>query len=88
VWDLTGTTCEAEGLTTLTLAIRRSNLEDAEDVTTVDCGSASALRRTFVPGSYVVTLTGAGTTTTFVGSTTVDVVPDTVVRIPVHLVPQ
>ncbi|MBM4281854.1 MAG: hypothetical protein FJ137_14230 [Deltaproteobacteria bacterium] len=88
VWDLTGTTCEAEGLTTLTLAIRRSNLEDAEDVTTVDCASASALRRTFVPGSYVVTLTGAGTTTTFVGSTTVDVVPDTVVRIPVHLVPQ
>jgi hypothetical protein len=88
VWDFAGTSCEAEGIATLTLSIQRTTLPTAEDVTTVDCAAATALRRTFVPGSYVVTLAGTGTTTTFVGSTTVDVVPATVVRIPVHLVPQ
>jgi hypothetical protein len=87
-WDLTGTTCADAGLQTLTLSIRRTSEEVAEDVTTVDCTSTSALRRTFVPGSYVLTMTGTGTTATFVGTTTVDAVPDTVANVSVHLVPE
>ena len=41
-----------------------------------------------MPGSYVIAMTGAGTTTDFVGTTTVDAVPDTVAQVSVHLVPQ
>jgi hypothetical protein len=87
-WDFAGTTCVDEGLTTLTLSIRRTSEDTAEDVTTVDCTSTSALRHTFVPGSYVITMTGTGTTSTFVGTTTVDAVPNTVAQLSVHLVPE
>ena len=87
-WDFAGTTCVDAGLTTLTLSVRRTSQDVAEDITTVDCASTSALRRTFVPGSYVITMTGTGATSTFVGTTTVDAVPDTVAAVSVHLVPE
>ncbi len=87
VWDVAGTTCAAEGIATLTLSVRRTSAETAEDVTTVDCTSTSALRRTFVPGRYVVTMTGTGTTTTFTGTTTVDAGPGDVAAVSVRLAP-
>ncbi len=87
VWDFTGTSCGVEGITELTLAVQRNGHDTAEDVTTVQCTSLSALRRTFVPGSYTVSLVGNGSNDTFIAFSSIDIGPDTTTQVALHLAP-
>ena len=87
-WVFNASTCAAEGLTTMQLAIKRSGLAEPEDVTTVTCADAVELRRTFVPGTYTITLGGVGTTATWTSTATLDLGPDTTAVVPLQLAPQ
>lgn len=87
-WDFVGATCGSAGISQLTLAVQRQGAEAAEDVTTVQCTSLSATRRTFVPGSYTVSLTGAGASDDYVGFASVDAAPDTATGVTIHLAPE
>ena len=85
-WDFTGSSCGVAGITELTVAVQRQGLDTAEDVSTVQCTSLSTTRRTFVPGSYTVTITGNGADA-FIGFATVDAAPNTVAPLTIHLAP-
>lgn len=88
VWSFASSSCAAAGLDTLTLAVQRSGLNQPEDVTTVDCTSISATRRTFVPGSYTISLSGVGAADDYVGFATADVAPDTTTQVNIQLTPE
>jgi hypothetical protein len=85
-WTFATATCGSAGLTDLTLSIQRNGL-DAEDVTTVQCSSVSAVRRTFVPGSYTISVSGSGSVDDYAGSATADVAPDTTTSVSMQLAP-
>lgn len=85
-WDFTGSSCGVAGITELTVSVQRQDLDSAEDVSTVQCSSLSTTRRTFVPGSYTVTLAGVGADR-YVGFATVDAAPNTLAPLTVHLAP-
>ena len=85
-WSFASSSCETAGLTSLTLSVQRNGL-DAEDVTTVQCSSVSAVRRTFVPGSYAITIQGQGAVDDYAGSATADVAPDTTTQVNLQLTP-
>lgn len=86
-WSFASDSCASAGLTNLTLSVQRSGLTQAEDVATVQCSSVSAVRRTFVPGSYTISLGGAGSADDYVGSATADVAPDTTTQVNIQLTP-
>lgn len=88
VWDFVAESCATAGINELTLAVQRTGLDQPEDVTTVQCTSLSATRRTFVPGSYTVSLTGIGSSDTYVGFASIDAAPDTVAHLNIHLAPE
>jgi hypothetical protein len=87
-WAFTDATCASTGVAELTLAIQRAGLPEPEDTTTVACESTAALRRTFVPGSYTVSLHGVGSAGSYVGFATVDVAPASLVQVNLNLAPQ
>jgi hypothetical protein len=86
-WGFNDTTCVAEGLVELQLSIRRAGLDTPEDVTTVVCADLVELRRTFVPGTYTISLVGTGADATWISSATIDLAPDTVAVVPLQLAP-
>jgi hypothetical protein len=86
-WGFNATTCEAEGLGELQLSIARAGLAGPEDVTTVVCADLVELRRTFVPGTYTITLAGQGADADWFSSATIDLAPDTLAVVPLQLAP-
>ncbi len=87
-WDFVGASCGSAGVSQLTLAVQRTGLDQPEDVSTVQCGSLSALRRTFVPGSYTVSLVGDGASDRYIGFASIDAAPDTTAPVTIHLAPE
>jgi hypothetical protein len=86
-WGFNATTCAAEGLAEMQLSIARAGLEGPEDVTTVVCADLVELRRTFVPGTYTISLFGRGTADDWFSSATIDLAPDTLAVVPLQLAP-
>lgn len=86
-WSFVEDTCASAGVSTVTLTFTRVGFAQPEDIFAVDCAASSVLRRTFVPGSYVVTAAGDGAGLTWVASTTVDLPPDSVATVDLALAP-
>lgn len=86
-WGFNATSCAAEGLAEMQLSIARAGLEGPEDVTTVVCADLVELRRTFVPGTYTISLFGQGSAVDWFSSATIDLAPDTLAVVPLQLAP-
>ena len=87
-WTLVDETCASVGLASVTLSFQRFGQAVPEDAFTVDCVAASVLRRTFVPGSYDVSVAGiGGGDVTYIGTQTVDLPPGSVAEVDVVLAP-
>lgn len=86
-WSFVEDTCASAGVSEVVLAFTRIGFVEPEDVFAVDCHAASVLRRTFVPGSYVVSATADGAGLTWVASTTVDLPPSSVGQVDLALAP-
>ena len=87
VWSFASTTCADAGLDALTLSVQRVGLDQAEDISTMACSSVSVVRRTFVPGSYILSISGVGDAGSFVGIAPADVAPDTTTQVNIQLTP-
>ncbi len=86
-WGFNGTSCDAEGIVTLQLAIERDGLDEPEDITTVDCADLTDLRRTFVPGTYTISLNGVGADADWHSAAVIDLAPNTLAVVPLQLAP-
>jgi hypothetical protein len=86
-WDFVNATCVSEGVSSVHLAFTRLGETQPEDALDIACDTVSVERRTFVPGSYTVTVTGTGTNASFVGAATVDAAPTTLNDVTVQLAP-
>lgn len=87
-WNFTGATCATAGVETLTISVQRAGLAAPEDVVDVDCGALSAVRTTFVPGSYTVVVDGAGSDGDYRGVATVDLAPNSTGLVGINLARQ
>lgn len=86
-WGFLDETCESAGVDSVTLTFLRVGFAQPEDVLTVDCLASNVVRRTFVPGTYVVSATATGMPFTWIASTTVELPPDTVAEVTLGLNP-
>jgi len=87
-WGFNASSCATEGVGDVAIAIQRSGLAQPEDTTTVPCTALSELRRTFVPGTYTIRVSGAGTVDDWASAATIDLAPDTLAVVPLQLAPQ
>lgn len=85
-WALSAGTCEELGVTEVTFSIRRLSKNLVDDSFTVECNRTFALRRTFVPGAYLIEASAAGDGGTYVGSHTFEISPGQVATPHVELV--
>ena len=86
-WSFSGDTCATIGASEVTLVIQRQELSEPEDVVTVECSAAAVIRRTFVPGSYVVTASADGMGEMYMGAATVDLPPGSTAEVSLNLAP-
>ncbi len=86
-WDFNGTTCRAEGIADVSIAIHRAGTDEAEDVFARACADGTVLRNTFVPGTYTITVDGVGIDADWFSSVVIDLGPDTTAIVPLQLAP-
>jgi hypothetical protein len=86
-WVFASESCATAGVSEVTLSFTRIGQSDPEDVFAVDCNASNVVRRTFLPGDYVVAATAQGDLDLYVASTTVDLLPNSVAQVDLALAP-
>ena len=86
-WTFANDSCASAGVSSVTLSFMRFGFAQPEDSFSVPCGAANVVRRTFVPGSYVVSASAPGSSSTYVAQATVDLPPASVAQVDLSLAP-
>lgn len=86
-WEFAGGSCAQLGVDVVEFSLRRLGTGFEDDFFTVECNRSFVLRRTFVPGSYVVEGAAVGFDGAYLGALTLDVAPNTTAPAHVQLVP-
>jgi len=77
-WGFGAGDCASRGVSEIEVSITRVGSEIRDDLFTAPCDTISSVRRTFVPGGYVVTATGTGSGNVgYIGTRTLDLAPNT-----------